>query len=657
MKDLVLNGFVKSFAESVDIPAGNISDAFEAFSTSVVMKKFHACDVSDAEEFQTGGGTDGGIDGAAILVNGRPVRSVEDLEFFNNRLRRLNFEFVFIQAKTSQEFDAGGIGTFLYGVSQFFSDQPKIRFNDEIELLRDLKNKVYEMSIAMDENPSCYAYYVTAGSWNNDPEPSARLEDGKSDLEATNLFSRVFAEPVDAKKLKEIYRELERGVSREIKFDKTATFPSIDGVDEAYLGLLGGNEYLKLISSDDGSLNRNLFYDNVRDYQGNNPVNRDIATTLGGGTVSRFPLLNNGVTIVARNISRTGDSFRISDFQIVNGCQTTHVLFENRNSITAETFIPIKLLATNDSEIITEVIKATNWQTAVMPEALESLSPFHKDIEDFYNSQESSQLRESRVHYERRSKQYYFDPIPQNNIVSLTTQTKAFVAMFLNEPHSHPRYYGELLKAYESKLFVSDHKPAPYFASGLAFVMVHRMITKKVIPKEMRKYTYHILMLLRVYLMGESTPKMNSNKITPYCMDMIGKIRDEEEFSKICTKIIGEIKNALDTSGTSVNGNTPDRLKSFTELLLQNFRNKSEEIIEKDPELVVGNIENGKLRWFDDVKGYGFIDRDVGGDIFVHATGLLNVPWNKRNEGTPVEYSVIDGRKGAQAADVKILLE
>ena len=237
-----------------------------------------------------------------------------------------------------------------------------------IDYLRNLKNKVYELSIAMDENPRCYAYYATAGTWNNDPEPAARISYGVKSLTDTNLFSDVSANPIDANMLKEIYRELERGVTREIKLDKTATFPSIGGVDEAYLGLLSGHEYIKLISSNDDSLNRNLFYDNVRDFQGNNPVNRDIATTLGGKNVGRFPLLNNGITIVARNIVRTGDNFRISDFQIVNGCQTTHVLFEHKESITPETFIPIKLVATNDSEIITEVIKATNWQTAVMPE-------------------------------------------------------------------------------------------------------------------------------------------------------------------------------------------------------------------------------------------------------------------------------------------------
>ena len=190
--------------------------------------------------------------------------------------------------------------------------------------------------------------------------------------------------PVDAELLKTIYRELERGVVRTVELNRTAVFPRIDGVDDAYVGLLPGDEFLKLVSTTDGELNRELFYDNVRDFQGNNPVNNEINHTLADEARRRnFPLLNNGVTIVARSITRRGDSFTISDFQIVNGCQTTHVLFQNKASMDADTFIPIKLVATNDSQVVAEVIKATNRQTAVHPEALESLSPFHKELEDF----------------------------------------------------------------------------------------------------------------------------------------------------------------------------------------------------------------------------------------------------------------------------------
>ena len=175
----------------------------------------------------------------------------------------------------------------------------------------------------MQDNPKCYLYYVTSGAWGGDPDQTGRLMSAEERLRQLNVFSGVRAVPVDAELLKTIYRELERGVVRTVELNRTAVFPRIDGVDDAYVGLLPGDEFLKLVSTTDGELNRELFYDNVRDFQGNNPVNNEINHTLADEARRRnFPLLNNGVTIVARSITRRGDSFTISDFQIVNGCQT-----------------------------------------------------------------------------------------------------------------------------------------------------------------------------------------------------------------------------------------------------------------------------------------------------------------------------------------------
>lgn len=240
----------------------------------------------------------------------------------------------------------------------------------------------------MQRNPRCCLYYVSTGTWQDDPEPRARLEDGKRRLESLNYFSEVSVAPVDAERLKTVYRELERGVVKEVEFSKTAVFPRIPGVAEAYIGLLSGDQFIRLVTTDEGNFNGELFYDNVRDFQGHNPVNREIAKTIADRNArSRFLLLNNSVTIVARSINRTGDTFKISDFQVVNGCQTTHMLIQNRSAVDASTYVPVKLVVTDDSQVITEVIKATNNQTAVLPEALESLTPFHKELEDFYTAQ------------------------------------------------------------------------------------------------------------------------------------------------------------------------------------------------------------------------------------------------------------------------------
>ena len=426
MKDLVLEGFVKNFAEKRGFSHLEPDDLFEAFAASSILKKYHQTDITDMEDgILVGGSGDGGLDAIVIMVNGRPTRTEEDVQFLVENLRRLDVEFVFIQAKSSPSFNAAEIGNFTFGAKQFFAEafdsKSKIEFNTEIQQLTDLTNYVYKEGIKMQENPTCALYYVTTGKWTNAPDPSGRLLDGEDQLRELGIFSVVKAIPIDAERLKSIYRELERGVVKNIEFSKTAVFPRIDGVDDAYIGLLPSAEFIKMVSTDDGELNRDLFYDNVRDFQGNNPVNDEISDTLMKEQHRHnFPLLNNGVTIVAREMNRRGDMFTISDFQIVNGCQTTHILFQNKDNIGSDTFVPVKLLATRDRQVIAEVIKATNRQTAVLPEALESLTPFHKDLEDFYTIQESTRDIADRIYYERRSKQYAEDSISSKNIVSLT---------------------------------------------------------------------------------------------------------------------------------------------------------------------------------------------------------------------------------------------
>ena len=120
--------------------------------------------------------------------------------------------------------------------------------------------------------------------------------------------------------------------------------------------MLPFDEFLKIVSDDDDIL-LNVFEDNVRDFQGdNNDVNGGIALTLNSEDSEIFSVLNNGVTIVASSISPTGDQFTISDYQIVNGCQTSNVLYNNRKgSNITKVSVPIKLIATTDEEVKTEI--------------------------------------------------------------------------------------------------------------------------------------------------------------------------------------------------------------------------------------------------------------------------------------------------------------
>ena len=62
---------------------------------------------------------------------------------------------------------------------------------------------------------------------------------------------------------------------------------------------------------------------------------------------------------------------------------------------------------------------------------------------------------------------------------------------------------------------------------------------------------------------------------------------------------------------------------------------------------------SGTVKWFSRTKGYGFITRPDGPDVFVHYTGIVGEGFRNLSEGQAVEFSVQAGQKGLQAVDVR----
>ena len=60
----------------------------------------------------------------------------------------------------------------------------------------------------------------------------------------------------------------------------------------------------------------------------------------------------------------------------------------------------------------------------------------------------------------------------------------------------------------------------------------------------------------------------------------------------------------------------------------------------------------GKVKWFNDAKGYGFIEREGGNDVFVHFSAIASDGFRSLAEGERVEFDLVSGPKGKQAANV-----
>lgn len=60
----------------------------------------------------------------------------------------------------------------------------------------------------------------------------------------------------------------------------------------------------------------------------------------------------------------------------------------------------------------------------------------------------------------------------------------------------------------------------------------------------------------------------------------------------------------------------------------------------------------GTVKWFNNAKGFGFIGRDDGPDVFVHYSAIQSEGYKSLQEGDPVEFEIVDGQKGPQAGNV-----
>ncbi|MEO5775904.1 MAG: AIPR family protein [Flavobacterium sp.] len=384
--DRITESLISELITNLELTSEGESKDFEKLANyCVVSNEYNK--TFEIDTLMVGDGNDTGIDGIAIIVNGQLVESVEEVKDLLERNNFLDVNFIFVQAKTSSNFEGSDMNTFLFGVLDFFAQKPKLKRNDDIIRFAEISNFIYSKAPSFKENPSIRLYYITTGKWTDDTNLKAVIENGVNNIEQTNLFDEVLFFPFGARELANSYRKTKESISTTITFTNRITLPKITGVSQAYIGLLSFDEFEKIVSDSEGNL-LNVFEDNVRDFQGdNNDVNGGIANTLNNDDSEIFSVLNNGVTIVASSISPTGDQFTINDYQIVNGCQTSNVLYNNRKGENiSKVHVPVKLIATTDDEVKTRITLATNNQTPIKKEQLAALTAFQRSLEQYFNS-------------------------------------------------------------------------------------------------------------------------------------------------------------------------------------------------------------------------------------------------------------------------------
>jgi hypothetical protein len=539
--DRITERYLAEFSEEYNLSELEEAKRFEHLACFSVIKQHYNIHF-DTEDVVTGDGdynqngndgkgSDTGIDGIAILVNGSLVTDVESLAQYSSESTSLDVQFIFVQAERSQNFNAAKIGTFGTGVNDFFSEKPHLRRNTRIAAAAEIQAAIWNMSSKFDRrNPSCKLYYVTSGKWQDDNNLQARIEIVKEDLRSTSLFSSVDFTPIDATRLQALYRQTRNAVTKTFNFPNKIPVGDVAGVDEAYIGFLPSVEFVKLITRESGEMLPGLFDSNVRDWYGYNEVNKEIQNTLKSETNDMFVLMNNGITLIAKKLVSTGTRLSITDFQIVNGCQTSHVLFDNISLLTEKVMVPVRIISTNDEGVIKSIVRATNRQTEVREEQFFALQEFPKLLEQYFQSfSEPSQ----RLYYERRTCQYDRLPIEKVRVITEANVVRAFASMFLDEAHRTTRNYKSIRDKVSKEIFVKSHRIEPYYVAALMFYRLETLFRLRKLEAKFKPARFHIIMAARMLACVGPVPKMQANAMHSYCQNLQEKLWDQAEGEKL----------------------------------------------------------------------------------------------------------------------------
>lgn len=500
--------------------------------------------------------TDDGIDGVAIIIDEELVISSEDAgACFSSGRKNHDVEIVFIQTKTSENYDLGDFLKFKEAILRFTA-------SDNYESNDTVQNNAREIFDVILSNvpkirggkPNITARFVTTGIYRN---PVA-LENAKNDftVQLTELgyFGNIDIEFFGREEITNLWVSTYETVSSELEMFSNAALPKIHGIDEAYLAVVKAKDLVdNLLLNEDGNLRAHVFQENVRAFLGiENTVNESIARTLNEiNQATRFPVLNNGITIASPDVRVQGSILHLENFQIVNGCQTSNVLFECRESLNDSVMVNLKVVETSNEDVFADLVRATNSQSKVDETQFLSLRPIVKRVEEYFNTFEG---QDGRLYFERRDRQYVGRDIPAVRTFNVNVAAKSVASMYFERPDLAYRYPKKMYEQLGDQIFSDDTKESVFYAACLSLYRLHLLVASADIPQNMRKYKWHILVLVRAIVAGKDVPKLNSRRMEAYTKKLISA------FSKHGPSVLDPFNEAISII-QSFENLTDDRLK------------------------------------------------------------------------------------------------
>lgn len=535
MLDLITTGNFEEFRKQFEYEELETSTAFELFSIYCIASKFIKDTINKEllEEIRTGGGNDLGIDGFVVIINGKAISDYTAAMDLMKQDEVVDVKIILIQSKLSDTVKTEAVLKFSNGIENVTEsigkECNKIIANQEILNYLNIVNIIYKNCAKFSfKEPELYGYFVFGGDSRKDANVETIIKHTCKKILDKKIFSMFEFDIIDQSNIVKYYKEAKGYTETQITVTEKLPLPEVKEISDSYLCLVSFQELKKLFIDQRGNFIHKAFYDNVRGFQGMNPVNGQILQSIKDGDVDLFTAMNNGLTIIAKDISATGTSIKMIDFQIVNGCQTCNVLFLAQDKYDIDNLkVVVKIIASEDKSVRDKIIIGNNSQTEVKREQLLSLKEIQQRIEDYYNVQ----YKYDRLYYERRSKQYAYDRKIQSRIITISNQITSFVSMILGKPDMINGYYGCIVENLRNKredIFKDSNNPALYYTCALASYKMTELFSKGIIDRKYKIVRFHLLYAFRLlYEKGELT--YNGPTTQKYCDSLCDVLNKKKE--------------------------------------------------------------------------------------------------------------------------------
>ncbi len=491
---------------------------FEIFSAEQVLKsRGYDLDIDQIVAGNTGKGDDGGADGFYVMVNGKMVREDTDLNTLKGQ--RLSIDVVVIQSKNKNAFGEEALKNFqdltdnCLRLSADLSKASRVLYNQSLLESIDRFRTIYRNSLS-DKPDLKIAFYYASRFDKTESDIHPKVFTRRDGLLETlrGFFSRADCtfEFAGAKKLYDWFN---------IVRPKTLTLEALKHLPgpkpgKSYVALVTLSKFYEFISLN-GKLQDWIFEANVRDYQGDVQVNRQIAATLNRTVPEDFWWLNNGITIVASDVSGDGDFLTVTDALIVNGLQTSHVLYNYLSGINNpdNRAILVRVLESKDAGTTDRIIKATNSQTKIPSMWLHATEDIQREIE--------AELKKVGLFYDRRKNYYRNQGVSPSQIVTIPYLAQALVAIMLRRPDDARARPTTAAERHYKKLFSESFPKNLYSSCALIMKRVDEYLNGVVDTESQHKANMRFYLAMYSVCVALKSARPRRSTIAGFNMDLL----------------------------------------------------------------------------------------------------------------------------------------